>query len=142
MKYLILLILLSSCGTNNVFNINNEALSYVRKFERISKISIKNLIVNVVALDNTKLGQCTPGSIPLIELNELYWNNGPYNRSQDRELLMFHELGHCILGRSHSKDTSSIMYPTFIGGDNYINNYNHYISELFNIYYIEGYKNH
>lgn len=49
----------------------------------------------------------------------------------DREELMFHELGHCILNRGHVNSTASIMYPYHLGGVGYLNRYMSYISELF-----------
>lgn len=49
----------------------------------------------------------------------------------DREELMFHELGHCILNRGHTNSTASIMYPYHLGGLGYLNYYASYISELF-----------
>lgn len=49
----------------------------------------------------------------------------------DREELMFHELGHCILNRPHVNSTASIMYPSHLGGGGYLNNYANYLSELF-----------
>ena len=73
-----------------------------------------------------------------------------YNNAQEREALFFHELGHCILGRSHDNrllpngDPRSIMvennlklyspclYP--IGGNCQDNTYKrtYYLDELFN----------
>jgi hypothetical protein len=137
---LFLVFILCSCASHeSVFVVDKTALPYVKRFEQISNRRIKNLIVNVVYLEDKKLGECRPGRVPVINLNETYWYIHPYNRSQDRELLMFHELGHCILGRDHHPDTGSIMYRLFIGGNNYANNYGHYVSELFNINYTEGY---
>src|SRR5690606_17670169 len=49
----------------------------------------------------------------------------------DREQLMFHELGHCILNRSHTNSTNSIMYPYHLSANYYINHYVNYIAELF-----------
>lgn len=52
-------------------------------------------------------------------------------KAADREELMFHELGHCILNRPHTNSTSSIMYPYHLGGGGYLANYSMYVSELF-----------
>lgn len=141
MKYLVLILILCSCASHeSIFIVHETALPYVRKFEKIGNLQIKNLVVNVQKIDEPRLGECRPGHVPVINLSIDDWYSDSYSSSEDRELLMFHELGHCILGRGHYPDTSSIMFKSFIGGENYIRNYNHYISELFGIIYTEGYE--
>lgn len=56
----------------------------------------------------------------------------------DREELVFHELGHCILNRPHTNSTASIMYPYHMGGANYMNYYTRYVSELFGMVSYSG----
>jgi hypothetical protein len=91
----------------------------------------------------------TEREIVLIVIDSTYWDPNdsldnysdvvnPYtNRSArqveaaDREELMFHELGHCILDRPHTNSRASIMYPYHLGGSNYMNYYSSYVSELF-----------
>jgi hypothetical protein len=54
-----------------------------------------------------------------------------------KELLMHHELGHCILYRPHrstflsSGKEASIMYPIIMSSSTYLNNSSYYLSELF-----------
>lgn len=51
---------------------------------------------------------------PQITVKKQYWDN--YN-STERELLIFHEMGHCVVGREHRTDVNSqgipysIMFP-------------------------------
>lgn len=91
----------------------------------------------------------TEKKIVLIVIDTSYWNPedsldnysdvvNTYTRrsprqveAADREELMFHELGHCILNRPHVNSTSSIMYPYHLGGSGYLANYANYVSELF-----------
>lgn len=54
-----------------------------------------------------------------------------------KELLMHHELGHCVLYRPHRSDIlqdntyASIMYPIIMKSSWYTNKYNYYQNELF-----------
>lgn len=55
-----------------------------------------------------------------------------------KEAVIFHELGHCVLGRQHnmrlfpSGEPYSIMFPDIFGEESfYIENRTHYINELF-----------
>lgn len=106
-------------------------------------------------------GSCTPTPFfRKIEINKDWWeNNLNYER---REELMFHELGHCVLYRSHTEPTdgggisgfferlmfeiglmnkkayledgcpSSYMHPTTIGRYCINKHYKYYMLELFN----------
>jgi len=56
------------------------------------------------------IGECSPigygdGNI-LIDKNFWYDAN-----DAERHVLLFHELGHCVLGRKHNNNHMSIMYP-------------------------------
>jgi hypothetical protein len=63
-----------------------------------------------------------------------FWDSSTQAR---REQIIFHELGHCILSRSHTsnKDSGeeplSIMYPTIFDDYHYTLNHSYYIHELF-----------
>lgn len=72
---------------------------------------------------------------PVIKINRQYWES---TAEADREQLMYHELGHCILKRDHDEtlithaQPESIMYPVHLGNALYVDYYSHYINELFN----------
>ena len=87
------------------------------------------------------LGVCTIGSnTPTIRVNPFFWNNKNYSNA-DREELIFHEMGHCVLGRGHTSNTittvdgaalaESIMNPYHLGARKYTISYNYYMQELF-----------
>ena len=108
--------------------------SYVNKFE--SKINKKvNVDVKFAPQEHPTVGVCityTNGQRE-IEIDQIYWEGAS---AAHKEVLIFHEFGHCILGRDH--DTSlldgyfmpkSIMYP-YIFGDKYLEQENYYLSEL------------
>jgi hypothetical protein len=70
-----------------------------------------------------------------IELNADNWSS--YSNSQ-QELIMFHELGHCVLHREHNpylrredERPESIMYPTLMSQSDYEEHRATYLSELF-----------
>ena len=59
-----------------------------------------------------------------IELDAPLWEE---SSAEDRELLMFHELGHCVLGQDHR--AGSIMEPRLFSG--YFDRRPFYVPELF-----------
>lgn len=64
-----------------------------------------------------------------VYIDPRFWY-GPYTTDLDRELLIFHELGHCDLDRDHV-DPSSIMEKYHIGDYLYSLNTDYYAKELF-----------
>ena len=81
-------------------------------------------------------GRCStgPGILPTIEIDRLFWSGADDAR---RENLMFHELGHCLLGRAHVETTDrlgypiSVMYPYTLSSNLYAGRRTQYIAELF-----------
>jgi hypothetical protein len=73
-------------------------------------------------------------TVPQIVINKSFWNR--FN-TEYRHQLLFHEMGHCLLGRSHlgaSFDNPvSVMNEFIIGSSTYVNKYDYFIKELFNI---------
>jgi hypothetical protein len=83
------------------------------------------------------LGVCRYGGdmiVPEIRINRQFWKVASMI---SREQLMFHEMGHCVLGRPHNASEYlgyyplSIMNPYFFGDNLYTVNYNSYVNELF-----------
>ncbi len=71
----------------------------------------------------------------IVRINPNFWWNNSYS---SREVLMFHELGHCVLNRGHTStlddynDPVSVMHPTIISEERvYAGNYTSYMQELF-----------
>lgn len=81
------------------------------------------------------IGVCHYASIvPVIEINRSYWKTASM---WDRESLVFHELGHCLLQRKHRNDLLSdgcpvsIMHEYFELGECLPKHHREYIRELF-----------
>lgn len=67
---------------------------------------------NIPASDSTKnvVGLCQ-GNTRDIQILKSFWDKANNLR---RKQLMFHELGHCVLGRPHVQDYLSIMLPSLM----------------------------
>ena len=141
-------LLLTGCNRHlevaKIVSIEPRLQSYVSNFVQEganvgSSIIIDNLIVRFTnKLDASTLGECwdyhdgTEGN-PTIYINYNDWLTQTETR---RKVVMFHELGHCVLWRGHNETytngiPTSIMYP-YIGSDSdYLNNWAYYMQELF-----------
>lgn len=150
-----LFILFTSCGANTSFKksliVEKDFVQYVQKFESLHGTKIKDLHVTFATLDPSIAGLCETETIvekkltgqtvitqtPKIRINRKYWSNDLAYDNARREMLMFHELGHCILNRDHNEEVNiyghplSIMYPSVFSHNSYISNYSMYINELF-----------
>lgn len=157
MKNLLLILMsasfLTACGIqtkeHKKLNVDPELQPYVTQFQMKSGIQIDDLevVFRPLGINENTLGYCQQSSrtvytnggltrneynTPLIVINSDRWNYDFANSPSDRELLMFHELGHCILKRGHSNNyQTSIMYPYHLGGQRYTNRYTSYLAELF-----------
>ena len=119
---------------------------YIQRFEVFGKI-IRGKDFNIGEIDmdfgNTKfisskaVGWCYINKLtkkPTMLVSAKWWKIAS---ELEKELLVFHELGHCILRRGHTTQTTqlgvpvSIMYPSVMP-DVFYKNYRHYyIFELF-----------
>jgi hypothetical protein len=155
-----LLALLLSCSGNDPqplkYRIDNELMPYLETF--LAEASIRGLSFDAenLIIEFGEPGEEICGEYRLsatgqrtitIAKNSACWLNAP---TQNREALVFHELGHCLLLRPHrddklkSGDPASIMHsqndgpysPCIydIGGDNDCNKTSrrsYYVDELF-----------
>jgi hypothetical protein len=158
---LLLLILVFSCEDDSpkptIYQIDEELLPYLETFlteanNRGVEFDAENLILEFGTAVDEVCGECSnPGNggqrkVTIVR-SSLCWLDAP---SQNREALVFHELGHCLLKRGHRDDklpngaVSSIMYSEHndpyspciydLGGDNSCDKTPrraYYIDELF-----------
>lgn len=128
-----------------VVDINPAFQVYVDDFvtESVNQnrpVTITNLIIQFSnQLPSQTLGECTVGGFsPTISINSVDWAN---ETDIFRKVVLFHELGHCVLNREHVNTGSiyngvcsatSIMWPYTINATNmYTENWGAYMQELF-----------
>lgn len=121
--FLLLVFAFQACQKDNDSPIDEELLPYFNKFKAEAALRGYEVDYDAVGItasvtkiyDNSIVGQCihnteTPNRIAI---SKTYWNQIDTGK---REFLIFHELGHCILNRTHldSKDANgnciSIMH--------------------------------
>jgi hypothetical protein len=143
-----------------IYSIDKDLALYLKTFTDEAKtrgieVKAENLIMKFGLSSGEACGECiiekSNGQRTVIISNDVVcWE---FAVRQNREALVFHELGHCLLGRSHRNDNlpngaiASIMNKNYqingpydpcvyaIGGDNSCNKTSrraYYIDELFN----------
>lgn len=149
--HLVLIVVLTGCASQkDNFDISTQVSipatfkPFVSKF--VSEGTDQGVPINILALNvemadnldtSTEMAVCivyTPATIaPTIRVSSYYWNQ---LSQYGKEALLFHELGHCLLGRVHRADTNngvplSDMYAYFLGDTLYLANYTQYMYEMF-----------
>jgi len=151
MRYFLLLILLmSSCGKSLVRPINpydtthsnkveiDKAFDeYVDDFEDDWGLDVTDLVMEFETIEQdpetttTRLGVCYTrhNTTPRVIIGPETWVNMDETR---RKLLIYHELGHCVLFRKHIEGTNtSIMNPILLSSAVFKKNEDYFINELF-----------
>jgi len=148
-----IILLLTSCGDPHEYSVDPAFTKYVQRFEQEAakrgkdfKLQTEGLIIEFAKLKNDQAGLCHYEKPIRIEVDSVYWKKISTVAGADmmKEDLLFHELGHGILGRKHlntileNGDWKSMM----CGGDKVDNrpwniNYrrmrrDYYVDELFN----------
>jgi Zn-dependent protease with chaperone function len=135
------LALAQSCAKEPVLDVG-EFAPYVARFEDESRLQgnpteVNNLIIRYgEMLSPMERGACeiAEGQTPSIIIRQETWDKMD---EFEREELLFHEMGHCVLRRMHKSDIStkgvpsSIMNPYLIRGSIYRKNQGYYLRELF-----------
>ena len=112
---------------------------YFQRFENEAQIyGHSEKTSQVVAYFNHKRGKavayCDTASRPTIVITEEYWTKAD---DIERELVVFHELGHCVLGRHHLNAQFSdgrpvsIMNYKNVSEKQFLENKDYYLRELF-----------
>lgn len=120
----ILIFGLLSCASSSSRKNDNLEI-YIKRFEELCNCTV-DIPVTMANLsrdkDSATIGVCygfrAPKFFRKIQLDQKYWDNAD---DLDRESLMFHELGHCVLNRDHDEEFEpshifilrprSLMYP-------------------------------
>ena len=151
MKIIIILLMLTACSSSPTReydlilykNADERAIKHIKIFERYYNKNISNITIKFKDLKGTAGGTCDTKK-RTIEIDEPLWE---YEKDEyAREEVIFHELGHCVLGLGHdyfikkrSKCPTSIMYykGAAINGC-YRENRSYYIREL--LFRMKNYK--
>jgi hypothetical protein len=120
-------------GIDSAFN------KHVSKFERYYEKKVEVGINFGDIEDSVGLCYLLTGNI---EIDKEYWDR---QDEAAREELIFHELGHCVMGKEHNEKMigdcpASIMYP-YIMPDCYTRHREYYIKELFDKFEPTVYNN-
>ncbi len=147
----------NSCSKDQhspVLAINPEFHPYIERFERVASevgtaVSITDLTIEFgKPSTSSETGTCTwnEESTPKITINPETWEKR--NSDVEHQLIIFHELGHCILKRNHETNfiqnpslndsvwekpsrPSSIMHPSLLDEQIYTDDIDYYNQELF-----------
>lgn len=150
---LLITLIVTSCGDPNEYRVEPVFAEYVQRFEleaakhgKDYKLQTEGLIIEFAKLKDEQAGLCHYENPIRIEVDSVYWKKISVVAGSEmmKEDLIFHEMGHGILGRKHLNSTlengdwKSIM----CGGDKVNNrpwniNYrqmrrDYYVNELFN----------
>jgi len=144
MKYclsLILLMLAVGCGKPTLQIDGFE--SYIDQFEKDAlargrNIKVEDLVISFMVRpipgSNAKCVK-NPTQTPTILIDKNWWEN---HDELDHISLIYHELGHCILNRSHDNELvennrpKSLMFYGGVEGFYLRDNQREYLNELFN----------
>lgn len=131
--------LLSACGqrfkAKNYGHVDPEFEEYVEKFMEIYNIQVAYIDIYFDEQTGSVIGVCKiRGDERDIEVDPVWWGDAG---DLDREILIFHELGHCALNQHGHRDfnlsdgcAGSIMNTYHIGAYCYEKHYDYYIEEL------------
>lgn len=126
----IAVLLISACGRPIP---PNWAVPYIELFNKeaslrgveVNAFDAEFVIVEKLEGPDAVIGRCYYTDVK-IAVEEEFWK---YASDTAREILIFHELGHCILKKGHS--TSGIMRPRLLNANHYRRNRTRFLDELF-----------
>lgn len=110
-----------------------DSLIYGFTFD-LSKLTIQ--FSELTDYPSTTIGLCTTGckGCPIVSIKGSYWNT---KGDVTRQMLINHELGHCLLLRGHNSvvdgdgNPVSLMYPRMFSSSLYTASREEYVEELF-----------
>lgn len=126
------ILILSSCGKVPV-QVDPEFVPYLERFALTVGGDTSGVSVIFDTLSGDTAGLCSiRGNERTIRVSHKHW----FKVSLDeREALLYHELGHCVLNLGHKNELidtcpKSIMYPYTFGAACYSHNKAYYYNEL------------
>lgn len=109
---LVILFVLSACGKEPY--VDPELYQYAKTFEQEIGYSTENITMIFTNLDMPTIGRCTIdfSSNNLIEIDKNFWFISDFD---EREQLMYHELGHCAMYLEHDDRKINYQYMELPG---------------------------
>ena len=141
----LLSILLTACADNaksSKLDIDNSLLPYYNMFMEDALVRNRKILPNVIIkyekLKRPRVGQCNwLVKTPIVSIDPDYWNASSECR---KKLIMYHELGHCMLFLDHNDSYSnfynmpqSIMNPSLFEGAWFCYWEKDYVDQLFGL---------
>lgn len=137
----LLLLLLSGCAkaqsnTTEEVVVDSALLFYFDKFHSDIGVDTSNISGAIIALKHPTVGNCVTydDNSKTINIDKSFWDK---STSNEREEVVYHELGHCAMGLKHDDRLDSdncplsIMYFAAFGGNNcYAKQIGYYFNEL------------
>ena len=122
------LLLFSSCRKDDDYQVDPALDPYLQLFLKEARqrgfefdVEKNGLIMEFANLDSPTIGLCTYTRPLLIQIDRTYWKDvTQYDNCEDlRQNVVFHELGHGLLNRSHDNNTlsNSEWKSLMCGGD-------------------------
>lgn len=136
MRLLIIVALMASACAPIQYQIEPSAMPYVERWEELYNIAVE-LNVKLAPIGPAIVGLCRQGGGDReVTLDAWYWEAAD---DAERESLIFHEFGHCLMGLGHDRRLASvdgwtipasIMYPYVFDGSIYEYHKEYYREEL------------
>jgi hypothetical protein len=151
--FLMVIFVLYACNDSHEYKIDPQFSVYLQRFEtegasrgHVFNPQISGLIMEFGNLSDNNAGLTHYETPVRIQIDKTYWNDVSKSSGADvmKEDLIFHELGHALLGRDHLNTTlENGDWKSMMCGGNKVNNRpwninyrgvrrNYYIDELFN----------
>jgi len=108
--------ILLACAPKQPITIDQNLVPYFEMFQNTIGVSTADVSGRMDELVLPTIGVCTvdESGNKVVHIDATYWNA---SNDDAREMLVFHELGHCAMGRVHDVAVDkygcplSIMYP-------------------------------
>lgn len=141
MRFLLLGFIISSCSSFNpeftpyVAKFKEDSLKYGRKDLQDFSIPIEFATLSNKDEEYQVVGLCR--YIPFMRaifIDERFWRTSSETM---REIVLYHELGHCVLDKDHDEETDllgipkHLMYPSVLSSRNYEAKKDYYLKDLF-----------
>jgi hypothetical protein len=115
--------------------IQNASAQGVNVLPYMKNPTLQVRVASLSTVSSSTIGLCEfSGSLRRVTLDSAFWNS---SSETYREILMHHELGHCVLERYHtstrlsSGQYASIMTPYILNSSVYAANKPYYVQELY-----------